>query len=400
LGDEPSIWEVMQKQAEQFKEKEEDLKKRSDELNEKEKEVESKASSLESKESEIASKENEISSKESEIQEKASKLDEDRNAFDSEKNRIIELENGIKDRESQLGEKQKELASREEDILAKQEDIKKVEDEAAQKRQDMIAAEESSQAALSELKEVIEKLNAKGEEILNREKALAKEEEELNANKEKLIEDGKKLMENIKPTIGLLNPPYKTERFDPEELEYVLNNLLSIDKNGTCIAILPMRCAIAQKGASYELKKKLLDKHTLEAVMSMPEDLFHNSKVGTVTCIMVIKAHIPHNSSNKKTWLAYWRDDGFIKKKALGRIDYNNTWPEIKDRWVNAFINRETIQNFSLMRNVNADDEWCVEAYLETDYSKLDENEFKEYYKRYLTYKFLNTMEADNEKID
>ena len=209
-----------------------------------------------------------------------------------------------------------------------------------------------------------------------------------------------RIKKTAKPTVGLLNPPYKTERFDHEELVYVLNNLESIDKNGICIAILPMRCAIAQKGASYELKKMLLNKHTLEAVMSMPEDLFHNSKVGTVTCIMVIKAHVPHNSSNKKTWLAYWRDDCFIKKKSLGRIDYNNTWPEIKETWVNAFINRETIQNFSMMKAVNAEDEWCVEAYLETDYSKLDKNEFKEYYKQYLTYKFLNAMEEEDETID
>ena len=53
-----------------------------------------------------------------------------------------------------------------------------------------------------------------------------------------------------------------------------------------------------------------------------------------------------------------------------------------------------------MMKAVNAEDEWCVEAYLETDYSKLDKNEFKEYYKQYLTYKFLNAMEEEDETID
>jgi type I restriction enzyme M protein len=203
-----------------------------------------------------------------------------------------------------------------------------------------------------------------------------------------------------KPNIGLLNPPYKVEKTDREELEYVLNNLEFLDKNGICIAIVPISCAIAHGGNLYELKKKLLDNHTLEAVMSMPEDLFHNSKVGTVTCIMIFKAHVPHKTSNKKTWLGYWRNDGFVKKKSLGRIDYNKTWHEIKEKWVDAFVNRETIPYFSLMQNLNARNEWCIEAYLETDYSTLDQNEFKEYFRNYLTYKILNSIEGDLTTIE
>lgn len=221
-----------------------------------------------------------------------------------------------------------------------------------------------------------------------------------NIHLEDCFKLAKKMKFEPKPNIGFLNPPYQSETTDPEELEYVLNNLQFLDKNGTCIAIVPMSCAIAQTGSSYELKKRLLDKHTLEAVMSMPEDLFHNSKIGTVTCIMILKAHIPHITSNKKTWFGYWRDDGFIKKKILGRVDFNNTWYKIKEKWVNAYINRETIPNFSLMKKVTAEDEWCIEAYLETDYSKLDEGEFKEYFKHYLTYKILNSIEEENEEID
>jgi type I restriction enzyme M protein len=194
-----------------------------------------------------------------------------------------------------------------------------------------------------------------------------------------------------KPKIGLLNPPYQAEKTDRDELEYVLNNLQFLDKNGICIAIVPMSCAIAQSGYSYELKKKLLENHTLEAVMSMPQDLFHNSKVGTVTCIMLITAHVPHKDSDKKTWFGYWRNDGFIIRKTRGRDDYNNTWQKIKGEWVEAYSNREMVPQLSLMRKVTAEDEWCIEAYLETDYSTLDGNEFKEYFKHYFTYKILNS---------
>ncbi|HII06185.1 MAG TPA: N-6 DNA methylase [Methanotrichaceae archaeon] len=200
-----------------------------------------------------------------------------------------------------------------------------------------------------------------------------------------------------KPTVGLLNPPYKAEKDDRYELEYVLNNLAYLDKNATCIAIVPMSSAIAQSGGLYELKSRLLKNHTLEAVMSMPEDLFHNSKAGTVTCIMIFTAHIPHMTSGKKTWFGYWRDDGFVKKKNLGRVDYNNTWAGIKKQWVESYSNRETTPGYSLMREVTPKDEWCIEAYLETDYSTVDEITFKEYVKHYLTYKILNTPEGEHE---
>jgi len=52
--------------------------------------------------------------------------------------------------------------------------------------------------------------------------------------------------------------------------------------------------------------------------MSMPDELFY--PVGTVTCIMVFRAGIKHNSK-VKTWFGYWKDDGFMKlKKKAGLI--------------------------------------------------------------------------------
>ena len=61
------------------------------------------------------------------------------------------------------------------------------------------------------------------------------------------------------------------------------------------------------------LKDKLLEKHTLLAVMSLPIDLFKG--IGVITCIMIFKAHIPHDPNNA-TWFGYWRDDGFKKVRS------------------------------------------------------------------------------------
>ena len=41
------------------------------------------------------------------------------------------------------------------------------------------------------------------------------------------------------------------------------------------------------------------------------------------------------------------------------------------------------------MKCVKAQDEWCAEAYMETDYSKLTDNDFVKTIKAYVAYEFL-----------
>lgn len=198
-------------------------------------------------------------------------------------------------------------------------------------------------------------------------------------------QDTNKIKEKFHPTVGLLNPPYKNKGKGTEELEFVLNNLSMLERGGKCVAIMPISCVNDVKGASYVLKQKILEHHTLEAVLSLPEELFVNSKVNTVTCAVVITAGIPH-PKGKKTWFGYCRNDGFVKKKNVGRVDANHTWDDIKRFWVNAFRNREVISEFSVMKEVTADMEWCAEAYLEPDYSKLTQADFEETIKNYVLF--------------
>ena len=197
------------------------------------------------------------------------------------------------------------------------------------------------------------------------------------------------IKDKFKPTVGLLNPPYKTKASTIEELDFVLNNLSALQPGGKCVAILPFGCAIGDNGEIVERKQKLLAQHTLEAVMSMPVDLFHDSKVAVVTCVMVITAGRPH-PKGKKTWFGYWRDDGFVKTKHLGRIDDNHTWQDTKAKWLSAYRSREVIDRFSLLAEVRPADEWCAEAYLKTDYSKLSKSDFVSEMKKYVAFRILN----------
>jgi hypothetical protein len=173
------------------------------------------------------------------------------------------------------------------------------------------------------------------------------------------------------PTVGLVNPPYAKSKADLHELRFVEHMLDSLGKGGIGVAIVPISCATAPSIH----KANLMSKHTLEAVMSMPPEIFH--PVGVVTCIVVFTAGIPHATSNRKTWFGYWRADGFVKIKNLGRVDRDHTWPSIRDRWIAAFRNREVHPGESVTAAVGPDDEWVAEAYMETDYSSLTQVDFE-----------------------
>ena len=206
-------------------------------------------------------------------------------------------------------------------------------------------------------------------------------------------------VKNKKPTIGLLNPPYPSDKkTDIDELEFILNNLECLVDGGTCIAIVPMQKALATTGIVYELKKKLLEKHTLEAVLSMPDELFFNSDVNVVTCVMIFTAHRKH-SPTKKTYFGYYKDDGFIKRKITKRYDGLGKWEEIKKKWVGYFLdeNRKEEAGFSINKIVTANDEWCAEAYMETDYSNLTERDFEDTVLNYVTFLLNNRINLENE---
>lgn len=200
----------------------------------------------------------------------------------------------------------------------------------------------------------------------------------------------------LRPNIGLLNPPYSQKGEGLNELDFVMTMLDVLAPGGLGFAIVPVSCATGTYG-----KHELLKYHRLEAVMSMPPELF--SPVGVVTCVMVFRAHTPHaNTPDFKTWFGYWREDGFIKTKHMGRIDAGG-WEDIRDHWVDTFVNRTVKVGESVLYRVGPDDEWTVEAYMQTDYSALTEDDFEKVvqdYSLYMLTRDFGTSELDEELAD
>jgi len=127
-----------------------------------------------------------------------------------------------------------------------------------------------------------------------------------------------------------------------------------------------------------------LKKHTLKAVFSMPDDIFYPT--ATNVCVMLWEAHTPHDSS-VETYFGYCKDDGFVKRKKLGRVDAYERWESIKNEWLRLYRNRIIEIDKSASHCITDKDEWLCEAYMKIDYTKITKNYFVETLRKYLSFK-------------
>lgn len=179
--------------------------------------------------------------------------------------------------------------------------------------------------------------------------------------------------------IGLINPPYSQK--DVVELEFVDHLLEVLSVGGTGVVVVPMSCAIGTK--FKDVRERLMKKNTLRAVFSMPDDIFYPT--GTNVCVMVWTAHTPHDST-QETFFGYCKNDGFIKRKKLGRIDAFGKWESIKKEWLKLYRNKDIVDGLSARHCVGYNDEWLCEAYMQTDYSELTQDDFQQTVNDYLAY--------------
>ena len=214
------------------------------------------------------------------------------------------------------------------------------------------------------------------------------------------------------PDIILLNPPYnakpksipekyKTDwgkavdgKEDPTKgmvfVKYISDIIKSMNKKNVKMAVLlPMAAAIGTSNILTSLKKDLIKDNTLEAVFSLPNEMFYPG-ASVCACCMLWTLNQP-NEDDHETYFGYYKEDGFKKKKNLGRVEQfddsdNSIWKSIEKEWIKLFKNRTIKPGLSSVKHVSGDDEWLCEAYMETDYSKLANEDFQRTLNNYLSF--------------
>jgi len=80
-------------------------------------------------------------------------------------------------------------------------------------------------------------------------------------------------VEKMHPTVAFLNPPY--DHGTADQLRFVEAALKAVvPQNGRVVAIVQMSCALKNDADTKAVRKGLLERNTLKAVISMPDDLF------------------------------------------------------------------------------------------------------------------------------
>ena len=206
--------------------------------------------------------------------------------------------------------------------------------------------------------------------------------------------------------VVLMNPPFNaaadqvTEEMakkfgksttDPSKGLFFVKYVADTVGKGRLVTLLPMSAAITTNGLIADIKAQILDKHTLDAVFSFPAEIFYPG-ASAVACCMVFDLGRPH-SDDKETFFGYFKDDGFEKRKGVGRVDIKNKWDDIEKEWLSLYEHRETKIGKSITRCVTAEDEWCAEAYMETDYNNLCEENFIDTLREYAAFLIQNEQE-------
>lgn len=207
--------------------------------------------------------------------------------------------------------------------------------------------------------------------------------------------------------VVLMNPPYNAQRRhsnpdyvknwdakikeDPSKGLHYVHYIASKVNKGKLAVLLPLQCAMGTTKDIKEFKRKMLEEHTLDAVFSLPSDMFYPG-ANAVACCMVFNLGTRHkNSPLKETFFGFFKDDGFEKRKNLGRLERKiGIWKEIENEWLELYFKRESKKGISVVKEVDYKDEWLAEAYMETDYSNLNASDFQDVLNEYLGYLISN----------
>lgn len=236
------------------------------------------------------------------------------------------------------------------------------------------------------------------------------------------IFNSKKFIMEADPDIILMNPPYnakpigipaaykttwtakaKDGKEDPtkgfvfvhfisdviKELNDLKEKAGKPTKQVKLAVLLPVAAAIGTSDIIEKEKIAMLENNTLEAVFTLPNEIFYPG-ASACACCMLFTLGKPH-SEEKETFFGYCKDDGFKKKKNLGRVEQFNVdseslWKKIEKEWLYLFRNHKAEPGKSATVVVNGESEWLCEAYMKTDYNTLKEEDFQRTLNDYLAY--------------
>ncbi len=202
-----------------------------------------------------------------------------------------------------------------------------------------------------------------------------------------LKQDTQKLRKN-NYTVGLINPPYSQAKGKDtahlSEIHFIQHLLNGLADGGRCAVIVPQSTMVGKTKEDKLVKKKILQNHTLEGVITLNKETFYG--VGTNPCIAIFTAYKPHSNKKYCKFINY-DDDGFTVRKHIGLIETERA-KERKAHLLNCWLHDAPAETkFMVKTTIEPEDEWLHSFYYFNDEIPKIED-FEKTIADYLTFEF------------
>lgn len=188
--------------------------------------------------------------------------------------------------------------------------------------------------------------------------------------------------------IGIMNPPYSQAKNKQtahlSELRFIQHLLDGLGDRARCAVIVPQSTMVGKTKSDIAIKEQILEKHTLEGVITLNSQTFY--KVGTNPVIAIFTAHVKHPKRHYSKFINF-QDDGYEIAPHIGLLD-NGTHEQKKQQLLDCWLhNASAHSSFMVKAQVEPSDEWLHSFYYFNDEIPSDE-EFEKTMADYLTFEF------------
>ncbi|MCE4045151.1 SAM-dependent methyltransferase [Lysinibacillus fusiformis] len=186
----------------------------------------------------------------------------------------------------------------------------------------------------------------------------------------------------------LMNPPYSQAKNDQtqhlSELSFIQHALEMMVVGGKICAIVPQSTMVGKTRHDKARKKKILENHTLEAVITLNTETFYG--VGVNPCIAIFTSGIKH-PTNKRVSFVNFEDDGYIVRKHVGLV--GDGTEKGKKEHLLAVLNgdEDDSSSFIVKTTIESTDEWLHSFYYFND-NIPEEEDFENAVANFLTFRF------------
>lgn len=156
--------------------------------------------------------------------------------------------------------------------------------------------------------------------------------------------------------VVLMNPPFPHKSTDTPPERFIDRALDGLRHRGRMAVLVPR--SVLNRSKSAKWREKLLSKHTLDAVLVLPDELFQPYASSTTAVILVTKG-IPHDSS-RPVFFARIENDGFRLRKSVRQERPGSQIPEV----LKAYKHSQTIPGLCASAELVAGEEWSPGAYI------------------------------------